>query len=229
MTLTEYPIPVQPWFVGQVTDWVGPVSRIPNIWLPMFGQSLVQASYWALFKALTEFKGTVTFTNASPAVFTTPSAHGLVVGDPVFFQGSVGSSGLSNNQTYYVATVPTSTTLTIGSTRTYTPATNTLAVTSIFNASGTASGTVYLIYCPHGMADNTHFYLPDARGRLLTPLDNMGGSDAGVLNVPNVLGLQIGESDTTGSYNVQAGGDYGLPSTPPGLLSTKIIYTGVGT
>ena len=45
-----------------------------------------------------------------------------------------------------------------------------------------AIGTTY------GAADGTHFSVPDARGRVLVGLDNMGGSDAGRLSAANTLG-----------------------------------------
>lgn len=53
---------------------------------------------------------------ASTDVFTTGSAHGYVVGDPVWFSGLTGGTGLTANQVYYVATVPSSTTFTVSAT-----------------------------------------------------------------------------------------------------------------
>jgi Flp pilus assembly protein TadG len=59
---------------------------------------------------------TVTMTLANPAVFTAPSAHGLAVGDMVVFNttGTLPST-ITSGTTYYVKTVPSSTTFTISS------------------------------------------------------------------------------------------------------------------
>jgi microcystin-dependent protein len=50
----------------------------------------------------------------------------------------------------------------------------------------TVIGTTY------GSADGTHFNIPDLRGRTLAGLDNMGGSDAGRLDLANTLGTTTG-------------------------------------
>lgn len=55
----------------------------------------------------------------------------------------------------------------------------------------TAIGTTY------GTADGTHFNVPDKRGRVSVPADNMGGSDAGVLSISNTLGTTGGEENHT--------------------------------
>lgn len=54
---------------------------------------------------------TVTISNASPAVFTTATAHGLVVGQPLFLTTTGGlPTGLTAGTTYYVSAVPSPTT-----------------------------------------------------------------------------------------------------------------------
>jgi hypothetical protein len=60
---------------------------------------------------------TVTITEANPGVFTTGSAHGLAVNDPVKFTtaGTLPTNVVSGT-TYYVKTVPLTTTLTIAAT-----------------------------------------------------------------------------------------------------------------
>ena len=50
---------------------------------------------------------------ASTGVFTTAAAHGLKVGDPITLNGITTTTGISANNTYYVRTVPSSTTFTI--------------------------------------------------------------------------------------------------------------------
>jgi microcystin-dependent protein len=43
-----------------------------------------------------------------------------------------------------------------------------------------------------GAVDGTHFNIPDLRGRAPLTLDNLGGSDAGILTMANTLGLTGG-------------------------------------
>jgi microcystin-dependent protein len=54
-----------------------------------------------------------------------------------------------------------------------------------------AIGTAY------GAADATHFTLPDLRGRVPVGMDNMGGSDAGLLTTANTLGATVGAQTHT--------------------------------
>lgn len=54
---------------------------------------------------------------ADDNVITTASAHGLIVGDPVSFTSLAGGAGLADDGTvYYVASVPSTTTLTVSAT-----------------------------------------------------------------------------------------------------------------
>jgi hypothetical protein len=53
---------------------------------------------------------------ASTDVFTTGSAHGYKVNDPVWFSGLTGGAGLTANQVYYVNSVPSTTTFTVSAT-----------------------------------------------------------------------------------------------------------------
>lgn len=219
MTVTEASPASDARRVGETSDWYGPTTTIPQPWHALDGASLNRVKYWALFCALVELINTVTYTNASPAVFTTPAAHGLAFGDPVFFIGIGGVAPPSQNVQYYVLTVPSSTTFTLGSTRTYTPATNVLDVTSVVNAGGVQVGTAYLFRDPHGISSSTTFDLPDAR--------NGRQAAYGTINGQSTLGLPIGEVPANASLNVAAGGDYALTEVGPLIIATKIIYTGV--
>lgn len=53
---------------------------------------------------------------ASTDVITTGSAHGFVVGDPVWFNTITGGAGIVVNQLYYVNSVPSATTFTVSAT-----------------------------------------------------------------------------------------------------------------
>lgn len=196
MSITGYP-PGTPSFapVGVVVDFPGPVT--PAFWLDSYGQSLLRSTYAALFSALVANKGAGTVTLASPGVWTT-AAHGLTIGDPVFVE-TTGAlpTGMSADVTYYVMTVPSSTTFTLGTTRTINVITGAATVTTAVNTSGSQSGVHTVYYAPYEVADATHFYLPDYRGRDGIGIDNMGGSDGGIIGWDNVLGLRAGEGTHT--------------------------------
>lgn len=63
--------------------------------------------------------GTVLVVTATAAtdVITTDDDHGLNVGDAIQFSALTGGTGLAINTTYYVRTVPSATTFTVGRTR----------------------------------------------------------------------------------------------------------------
>jgi hypothetical protein len=95
---------------------------------------------WSTFStSLTTFTQTVTITNASPAVFTTPSAHGFAVGQTLYFT-TTGAlpTGLTASQSYYITAVPSTTTFNVSAT----PA------GSNVNTSSAGSGTHTLHYNP---------------------------------------------------------------------------------
>lgn len=58
-----------------------------------------------------------------------------------------------------------------------------------------------LLGSTYGTPTSTQFYLPDLRGRIGVGLDNMGGSDAGRLNVTNTLGGSGGVQEVTLNEN----------------------------
>jgi hypothetical protein len=60
------------------------------------------------------YKATVTSTTASTGRYTTAASHTFKVGDPVVFSGTaIAGSGITVNTTYFVATVPSTTTFTL--------------------------------------------------------------------------------------------------------------------
>src|SRR5690606_11736458 len=64
--------------------------------------------------------------------------------------------------------------------------------------STTGSGVHTVYYCPYGLGDgSTTFNLPDLRGRTWVGLDNLGGTDAGRLDLPNAVGLSGGSQKVT--------------------------------
>jgi len=140
---------------GVSIDFSGTV--IPSGWMKEDGSSLLRSSYPTLFSALTEVKGTCTIAIGA-AAFVTISNHGLITGDCVSFT-TTGSlpTGLSPDRNYYAIYFNTSN-FTLANT--YADAKANISITT----SGTQSGTHTLTWNPWGIADATHFYLPDTQG-----------------------------------------------------------------
>jgi hypothetical protein len=206
--------------VGGVIDWPGHLRKIPPTWLETYGQSLLRLQFDALYNALVYMIGTASITAASPAVFSA-GVHGLVVGDAVFLETISGVTGLTADLTYYVMTVPTSSTFTLGTTRTITASTGNAVVTTAVNTGGSA-GLCFVFHAPYGVADSTHFYAPDYRGRDGIGMDVMGGSDGGVIPWSNVPGLPAGEALHT-SLSTESG----VPAhTHPSL--TRVVVAPIG-
>ena len=208
--------------VGAVVDYAG--ATVPAGWLKSFGQSLDRTTYALLYAALVANKSTFTVTLASPGVFTN-TAHGLVVGDPVFFT-TTGAlyTGLTANTIYYVMTVPTTDTFTVGTTRSVAAATGVATVTTAVNTSGTQGGTHTLFHAPHGIASSTTFNAPDYRGNQSVGLDNMGGTDATNLGSSNVLGTKWGEDTHTLSA-----AESGLPAHTHTFSDTYAFHCSTGS
>lgn len=190
--------------VGVPTGMVlpNPMRAVPSGYLWADGVAVSRTTYRHLFEAIVPLVGTFTVTLASPGVFTLNS-HGLVIGDAVYLT-TTGAlpTGLSANTIYYVMTVPTANTFTLGASR------STTAVTSAKNTSGSQSGVHSLYHCPWGLGDgSTTFNKPDYRGVTLMGADAFpGGSDRGLLSWLNTVGVQGGEQDHT-----LTSGESGLP------------------
>lgn len=177
-------------------------------WLLCDASDVSRTTYAALYAKLVWSLGTFTVTIASPGVFTL-SAHGLAIGDAVFLT-TTGAlpTGLSANTTYYVATVPSSSTFTLA-----TSLANALAGTRI-NTSGSQSGTHTIYRAPHGIADSTTFKLPDFRGRAAAGYGT--GDASGATNHP--YGSKLGKET------------HGLASTemPPHVHTYAQLIAGSG-
>ncbi len=207
-----------PVFVGMVV--ANPTPSTPTRWLAADGSSVLRASYPDLFAALCKSKGAVTVTLASPGVFTNV-AHGLVIGDSVFVT-TTGAlpTGMSSDTRYYVKTVPTADTFTLGTTRAVTAATGAIAVTVDVNTSVSQSGVHTLWHAPWGVADSTHFTLPDGRS------NGFMGRAAG-----GVLGITWGEAThvlTTAELAAHAHANTASAANPTQATST-FAGTALGT
>jgi len=180
---------------GLINPYAG--LSAPSGWLFCDGSSVSRTTYANLWSALSLSKGTITVTIASPGVVTLTS-HGLAEGDAVYFT-TTGAlpTGLTANTTYYVKYVNANT-FQLASTRTATASSGAAAsftTGTAINTSGTQSGTHTLFQAPYGIpaASTTNFYLPDMRGRTAIGIDNMSGTDAGILTIPNAIGATSGE------------------------------------
>ena len=84
----------------------------------------------------------------------------------------------------------------------------------------TYSALFTAISTTHGVGDGaTTFNVPDRRGRLGLPLDNMGGTDAGRLSMANTLG-GVGGSNVIAVGNLPASG---VSFTPSGSISISSV------
>ncbi len=102
--------------VGETPDVNGTLSYMNDVGIINAAEILrinsdfLQSEATAWIKS--RFGGTVTTSTLSTGQFTTSSSHNLSVGDPVVFTGTT-FGGVTAGVTYWVLTVPTSTTFTI--------------------------------------------------------------------------------------------------------------------
>lgn len=142
--------------VGTSIEYSG--TSIPATWMKEDGSSLLRTSYSALFSKLVSSKGTCAISFASPTIITCAD-HGLITGDRIYFttSGADLPASLTEDTNYYVVFINSST---FNIALTYD---NALAGTKI-NTSDAGSGTHTLWWAPWGVADATHFNLPDSQG-----------------------------------------------------------------
>lgn len=218
--------------IGGLIDWPGS-APVPTRWLELAAQSLLRATYGDLFAALNRLVATVTATSASPGVFTTASAHGLAIGDPVFFE-TTGTlpAPLNPDVIRYVMTVPSGTTFTLGSAVTDSPTLGTRVISSAVNTTTTGTGTHRVWASPYGIADATHFSLPDGAGRT-----TVGQVRGGAGLAYTVLGFVGGESahlllGTEAAQKALASGalqgDYTLASAAGSTGGGTVAQAGTG-
>ena len=179
---------------GEHGSWYSPSGLIspyagltaPPGWLFCNGQSVSRTTYATLFSTLIASVGTCTITTASPAVVSL-TAHGLVEGDAIYFT-TTGTlpTGLSADTTYYVKSTGNANTFQVSLTRT-SSATAFTAGTAV-NTTVAGSGTHTVVKAPYGVPSSLNFYVPDFRGRTPVGIDNIGGTDAGLLSLTNALG-----------------------------------------
>lgn len=194
-----------------------------NGWLLCDGRALSRSTYAALFGTLVPALGTVTITANSPTMMLT--AHGLTVGDALYFTGTV-PAGLAANTIYYVRTAPSSSTFTV--TAAPPTANPTTWASGAADATPTAGGTPTLMSCPFGLGDgSTTFNLPDTRGRIPFAPDNMGTAMGAAGRLPNSQSA-LGRTES-GEESVL------LASTESGMVghdhggATAAGVTGAGT
>jgi len=191
---------------GEHGSWYSPSGLIspyagltaPAGWLFCDGSSVSRTTYADLWSTLSVSKGAVTSIANGASALVTQTAHGLAEGDAVYFT-TTGTlpAGLSINTTYYVKFVGANT-FRLASTRTATAssgAASSFTTGTAITTSSAGSGTHTIHLAPYGVpaASTTNFYLPDMRGRTPMGLDNINGTDAGVLTIPNAIGATSGE------------------------------------
>ena len=181
---------------GMIIPFAG--ISVPTGYLWANGQSVSRTTYATLFTALTATVGTCTITTASPAVVSL-TAHGLVEGDAIYFTTTgVLPTGLTANITYYVKAIsPTNANaFQVSLSRTSSAAVNSgpsIAAGTAVNTTVAGSGTHTVVKAPYGVLSSSTFYVPDFRGHIPVGIDNIGGTDAGVVGISNALGATAGE------------------------------------
>jgi microcystin-dependent protein len=179
---------------GTILEYAG--LTLPTGFLWADGTTQLRSKYGRLFQTLTLRIGT--FTTISVANRIPIAATTFALGDSVYFE-TTGTlpTGLSLGTTYYVQSVAAGY-FTVSTGVTASADTNTYTVNAVTAITiTTGSGTHTCVRAPYGIADTTHFYVPDHRGRIGVGLDNIGGSDSGRLTVPNALGRTIGAEKHT--------------------------------
>jgi microcystin-dependent protein len=208
---------------GEHGSWYSPSGLIspyagltaPDGWLFCNGQSVSRTTYDTLFSTLTATVGACTITTASPAVVNL-TAHGLVEGDAIYFT-TTGAlpTGLTANITYYVKSTGNANTFQVSLTRT-SSATAFTAGTAV-NTTVAGSGTHTVVKAPYGVPSSLNFFVPDFRGRTPVGIDNIGGTDAGLLSHTNALGgaggVQTVTLDSTQIANHGHGHNFAIGTT----------------
>ena len=117
-------------------------------------------------------------------------------GDAIYFT-TTGAlpTGLTANITYYVKYVGVNS-FQVSLTRTSAAAVNSgpsIAAGTAVNTTVAGSGTHTVVKAPHGVSSASTFLVPDFRGQVPVGIDNIGGTDAGVMGISNALGAKAGE------------------------------------
>lgn len=144
------------------------------------------------------FPGTATLNNTvdtGTETITTTAAHGLSVGDPVFFVNSGGAlpGGLAAQTAYWVKTVPTTTTLTLAPT-------SALGSTVNLTGNGTGTNTLQKPLTPTPYSGNYH---------KLTLTADMGVSNPAQQHQGQRLSFQFTQ-DATGGRKIAWGSAYSV-------------------
>lgn len=221
---------------GEVRLWAPPT--VPSGWLICNGASLLRTTEPTLFEAIAPSLGVATITITSPGVITCNN-HGLVYSDAVFFE-TTGAlpTGLTANTIYYVHPIG------ITSNAFRVSATDGGAA---INTSGSQSGVHTLRRGPYGIADSTHFNVPDMRKRVpvgvdvtqteFSSLGKTGGEKTHVLltsEMPShdhhVPGLNINNPGGAFTINDNSGDYLAMADNAiPGINGTIVTYKASNT
>lgn len=209
------------WFASFDSSPVGVIYPYAGITAPSWGlfadgSSLLRADFAALFAAISVTQA-CTMTIAAPCVVTS-NGHGLKTGSRISFE-TTGSlpTGLSAGTNFYAIYVSADTFYVASSYA------NALAGTKI-TTSGSQSGTHTLRNNPWGVADLTHFNIPDLRGVALKGAGAQGFSAWAAAEYAGIIGEYF-QDRMQGHYH-----DFSFSgNTSPNNGTTYITHTDLGT
>jgi hypothetical protein len=193
----------------------------PSNWLVLSSGFFVsRAIYLTLYSALTQNKGIISVSIASPGVVSL-NLHGLNTGDCVEFTSGTLPTGFVQYTNYFVIFKDANS---FWLATTYANANLGIKI----NTSGSQSGTINLNYIPWGGNGSTNFYLPDPTGSAFVGIGTSTGysqNESVIFGSKNDDEMQGHYHNASGSFTETDNGDQNAGSIPPVLVNGWVTGT----
>jgi hypothetical protein len=213
-------------YIGFMIDDTG-ITPPTGFWAPANGDSLIRASYPTLWGRYNAIIGTCTISNGggvSPAVVHLAN-HNLLSGDCIAFTSTDSPPSPLGVETKYYVTRVDGDNLKLSTTFA-----NYLTATWI-NTTNAGSGVHTLRYNPWGIADSTHFNLPDSRGLITVGSGQQGLADWAGVNYLERLGQykqDFSQKITGEVMAADSGGAVGVIRADTGYAISGALKLGSG-